>query len=142
MAEKVLLVDDEKDFVEALAERMETRGMNVTATTSGKDALKKVGEESYDAIVLDLQMPEMDGLEALCEIKKIKPEMQIILLTGHATVEKGIEAMKLGAMDLIEKPADLQTITEKIKKAQAKKMILVEKKTEEKMKKIITSKGW
>jgi DNA-binding NtrC family response regulator len=142
MAEKVLLVDDEKDFVEALAERMENRGMNVTSTTSAKDAIKKVEKESYDAIVLDLQMPEMDGLEALSEIKKIKPEMQIILLTGHATVEKGIEAMKLGAMDLIEKPADLQTIAEKIKKAQAKKMILVEKKTEEKMKKIITSKGW
>jgi DNA-binding NtrC family response regulator len=142
MVEKVLLVDDEKDFVEALAERMENRGMNVTSTTSAKDAIEKVKKESYDAIVLDLQMPEMDGLEALSEIKKIKPEMQIILLTGHATVEKGIEAMKLGAMDLIEKPADLQTIAEKIKKAQAKKMILVEKKTEEKMKKIITSKGW
>ncbi len=142
MAEKVLLVDDEQDFVEALAERMSTRGMDVSTTTNAKDALKRIEQESFDAIVLDLQMPEMDGLEALAEIKKMKPELQIILLTGHATVEKGIEAMKLGAMDLIEKPADLQTITEKVKKAQAKKIILVEKKTEEKVKKIITSKGW
>ncbi len=142
MTEKVLLVDDEKDFVEALGERMKNRGMNVTTTTSAKDAINKVTAESYDAIVLDLQMPEMDGMEALKVIKEIKPEMQIILLTGHATVEKGIKAIKMGAMDLIEKPADMQTIIEKIKKAQAKKMILVEKKTEMKIKKIMSSKGW
>ncbi len=142
MAEKVLLVDDEKDFVEALGERMDARGMNVSTTTSGEDAIKKVEKESFDAIVLDLQMPGMDGLEVLAAIKKIKPEMQIILLTGHATVEKGIEAMKLGAMDLIEKPADLETISEKIKKAQAKKMIIVEKQSEDKIRKIVTSKGW
>ncbi len=142
MGEKVLLVDDEKDFIEALGERMENRGMNVSTTTSAKDAIKMVKEESYDAIVLDLQMPEMDGIEALKAIKKINPDMQVILLTGHATVEKGIEAMKLGAMDLIEKPADIETIAEKIKKAQAKKMILVEKKTEEKIRKIISTKAW
>ncbi len=142
MGEKVLLVDDEEDFIEALGERMENRGMKVSTTTSAKDAIKKVKEESYDAIVLDLQMPEMDGIEALKAIKKINPDMQVILLTGHATVEKGIEAMKLGAMDLIEKPADIETIAKKIKKAQAKKMILVEKKTEEKIRKIISTKAW
>ena len=142
MTEKVLLVDDEKDFVEALGERMENRGMNVTTTTSATDAIAKVKAESYDAVVLDLQMPEMDGIQVLRAIKEIKPEMQIILLTGYATVEKGIEAIKMGAMDLIEKPADIAIITEKIKKAQARKMILVEKKTEEKIKKILSSKGW
>jgi len=142
MGEKVLLVDDEKDFIEALGERMENRGMNVSTTTSAKDAIKRVKKESYDAIVLDLQMPEMDGMEALKAIKKINPDMQVILLTGHATVEKGIEAMKLGAMDLIEKPTDIETIAEKIKKAQANKIILVEKKTEEKVRKIISTKGW
>ena len=142
MEEKVLLVDDEKDFIEALGERMANRGMNVSTTTSAKDAVKKVEEESYDAIVLDLQMPEMDGIEALKAIKKINPDMQVILLTGHATVEKGIEAMKLGAMDLIEKPADIETIAEKIKKAQANKMILVEKKTEKKIRQIMSTKAW
>ena len=142
MTEKVLLVDDEKDFVEALGERMKNRGMNVTTTTSATDAIAKVTAESYDAVVLDLQMPEMDGLQVLKAIKKIKPEMQIILLTGYATVEKGIEAIKMGAMDLIEKPADIGIITEKIKKAQARKMILVEKKTKKKIQKILLSKGW
>ena len=142
MEEKVLLVDDEKDFLEALGERMANRGMNVSTTTSAKDAVKSVKKESYDAIVLDLQMPEMDGIEALKAIKKINADMQVILLTGHATVEKGIEAMKLGAMDLIEKPADIETIAEKIKKAQANKMILVEKKTEKKIRQIMSTKAW
>ncbi len=142
MTEKVLLVDDEEEFITALAERMETRGMNVTTTVSPKEALDMVGRESFDAIVLDLQMPEMDGLEVLKILKKTHPDIQIILLTGHATVQKGIEAMKLGAMDLIEKPADIATLTEKIKKAQAKKMILVERKTEEKIKDIISRKAW
>ena len=142
MTEKVLLVDDEKDFVEALGERMKNRGMNVTTTTSATDAIAKVTAETYDAVVLDLQMPEMDGLQVLKAIKELKPEMQIILLTGYATVEKGIEAIKMGAMDLIEKPADIGIITEKIKKAQARKMILVEKKTKKKIQKILLSKGW
>ncbi|MFO7965209.1 MAG: response regulator [Desulfobacterales bacterium] len=142
MTEKILLIDDEKEFVETLAQRMETRGMNVTATVSPKEALDIVGSESFDAVVLDLQMPEMDGLEVLKILKKTQPDIQIILLTGHATVKKGIEAMKLGAMDLLEKPADIATLTEKIKKAQAKKMILVEKRTEEKIKDIITRKAW
>lgn len=142
MAEKVLLVDDEKEFVEGLAERMELRGMNVTACTNPQDALDKVDSESFDAIVLDLQMPGIDGIEALKHIKKTHTEMQVILLSGHATVEKGIEAMKLGAMDFVEKPADINILTDKIKKAQAKKMIIVEEKTEEKVKDIISHKGW
>ena len=142
MTEKILLVDDEKEFVDTLAERMEARGMNVEATTSPKDALELVEKESYDAVVLDLQMPEMNGLEALKILKEKRPEIQVILLTGHATVEKGIEAMKLGALDLIEKPAELSVLTEKIQKAQAKKMILVEKKAEEKIKSIMMTRSW
>jgi FixJ family two-component response regulator len=84
----------------------------------------------------------VDGLEALKILKEKKPELQVILLTGHASVEKGIEAMKLGAMDFLEKPADLSQLTEKIKKAQAKKMLIVEKQTEEKIKKLLEEKGW
>ncbi|MBU0756330.1 MAG: response regulator [Planctomycetes bacterium] len=142
MTEKVLLVDDEQDFLDALAERMRARGMEVSTTTSPKEALEKIEKESFDAIILDFQMPEMDGLAVLKALKTNKPELQVILLTGHATLQKGIEAMKLGAMDFVEKPADLETLTEKIKKAQAKKMILVEKQIEEKMKRILLDKGW
>lgn len=142
MAEKVLLVDDEVDFLDSLAERMRARGMNVDTSSSAREAIQRAEDESFDAIVLDLMMPEMDGLEVLQKLKEKKPELQIILLTGHATLEKGIEAMKLGATDFLEKPADLKTLTEKIQKAQAKKMIIVEKKTEEKIKKIMSERGW
>jgi len=142
MTEKVLLVDDEVDFLDTLSERMKDRGINVSTTTSAEEALKKVDAESYDAIVLDLMMPEMDGLELLKAIKKKRPELQVILLTGYASVGKGIEAMKFGAVDFLEKPADLKVLTEKIKEAQAHKMLIVEKQVEEKMKNIIRVKGW
>jgi DNA-binding NtrC family response regulator len=142
MSEKVLLVDDEVAFLDTLSERMRTRGMEVATSSSGVEALKRVEKESYDVIILDLMMPGVDGLETLKILKEKKPDLQVILLTGQATVEKGIEAMKLGAMDFLEKPADLSQLTEKIKKAQAKKMLLVEKQTEEKIKNLLAEKGW
>ena len=142
MSEKVLIIDDEQEFTEALAERMTNRGMDVSTSSSAIEGLQSVEEKSFDVVVLDLQMPEMDGIETLKILKKKNPELQVILLTGHATVEKGIEAMKLGAMDLLEKPADLTTLTEKIKKAQAKRIILVEKKTEKRIKEIMETRGW
>lgn len=142
MSERVLIIDDEQEFTEALAERMTNRGMTVSTSSSAIEGLQSVEEQSFDVVVLDLQMPEMDGIETLKILKKKRPELQVILLTGHATVEKGIEAMKLGAMDLLEKPADMTTLTEKIKKAQAKKMILVEKKSEARIKEIIENRGW
>ena len=121
---------------------MTNRGMIVSTSSSAIEGLQSVEEKSFDVVVLDLQMPEMDGIETLKILRKKKPELQVILLTGHATVEKGIEAMKLGAMDLLEKPADMTTLTEKIQKAQAKKMILVEKKAEERIKEIMETRGW
>jgi DNA-binding NtrC family response regulator len=142
MSEKVLLVDDEVDFLDTLSERMRTRGMEVVTSRTGVEALQKVEKESFDVIILDLMMPGVDGLEALKILKAKRPELQVILLTGHATVEKGIEAMKLGAMDFLEKPADINLLTEKIKKAQVKKMLIVEKQNEDKIKKILEEKGW
>lgn len=142
MTDKVLLIDDEKDFLDALAERMRTRDIDVTESTSAKDALKKVGAESYDAVVLDLQMPEMDGLEALKILLAKDPKLQVILLTGHATVQKGVEAMKLGAMELLEKPANFDTLMARIKQARARRMVLVSKESEEHIKKILSDKGW
>jgi DNA-binding NtrC family response regulator len=142
MSEKILLVDDEQDFLDVMSERIEARGMEVSTADSAALALEKVESGGFDAIILDLMMPGMDGLEALKAIKKKNPDLQVILLTGHATIEKGIEAMKLGAMDFIEKPADLDKLTEIIKKAQARKMVITERKMEEKMKQIIGTKGW
>ncbi len=140
--ERVLLVDDEEEFISVLSERMETRGIKVDTAPSGKEALKKVEERSYDAIILDLQMPEMDGIETLKNLQAINPDLQIILLTGYATLEKGIEAVKLGAMDFLEKPADIHKLMEIIKEASNRKMMLVEKRAEDEIKKILKTKGW
>lgn len=121
MAEAVLLVDDEPEFLEALAERMRVRGLEVTTTTSTSDALNMAEKGTYDVIVMDLMMPEMKGLEALKKLKDQKSEIQIILLTGYATREMEAEALKLGAVDLIEKPADVELLIETIKKARSQK---------------------
>lgn len=142
MAEKVLLIDDEVEFLEALSERMEIRGMDVTTAENANAAVSAINSGDFDAIVLDLQMPDMNGIDLLKIIRKTNPDMQVILLTGQATLEAGIQAMKLGAMDFMEKPADIDALTDKIKKAQAKKMVIVEKKTEKKVNDILKSKGW
>ena len=142
MTEKVLLVDDEEEFVETLAERMRSRGMEVTTTTSGKSALEQVDKEPFDVVILDLQMPGMDGLEVLARIKKRQPDIQVVLLTGHATVSKSVEAIKRGAMEFLEKPVDLSSLSEIIHKAKATKMILVDRETEDRIKEILQEKGW
>jgi len=142
MHERVLLVDDEEDFLEALSERMRTRGMEVTCSTSAREALKLIEEKSFDVVMLDFQMPEMDGLHALRALKEKRPELQVILLTGHGSVERGVEAMKSGASDFVEKPADFKDLTEKISSARAKKMLMVESKMEEEIRSILRERGW
>jgi len=141
MSEKVLLVDDEKEFLEIMSHRMEAMGMKVTTAESAEQALSILSKTTFDAIVMDFQMPEMDGMEALKAIKNKKPELQIILLTGYATVEKTVEAMKIGATDFLEKPADLDALSKKIKAAKADKMLIVEKQTEDKIKDILQRYG-
>ena len=122
MPAKVLIVDDEKDFLDIMAERMDARGMEVSTATSAENALKMVLKESYDAVIMDLMMPEMDGFKALKLFKETRPDVPIILLTANLPEEKCIEAIKLGAMDVIEKPADLNLLTQKIKEAKARKL--------------------
>ena len=121
MSAKVLLVDDEKDFLDIMTERMVVRGIKVSTATSAEEALKMVQKESFDAVIMDLMMPEMDGFKALKLFKMTRPELPIILLTGNVPEEKCIEAVKLGAMDVIEKPADLNLLTQKIEAAKTLK---------------------
>ena len=142
MTEKILLIDDEQDFLTVMSERMEARNMKVSTASSAREGLAKAAAGSFDAVILDLMMPEMDGIEALKMLKEKNPDLEVILLTGHATIKQGIEAMKLGALDLMEKPANLTELTEKIHAAQAKKMMIVEKKNEAMIKNIIATKGW
>jgi DNA-binding NtrC family response regulator len=142
MTERVLLVDDEEEFVETLAERMRNRGMEVATSHSGAESLDLIEDEPFDVVVLDLQMPGMDGLEALARIKSRKPDIQVVLLTGHATVATSVEAMKLGALEFLEKPIDMETLTKIIGEAKAQKMILVDEDTEERIREILHEKGW
>ncbi len=133
MKERVLLVDDEAEFLDIMAERMRARDMEVITSTSASEALSLMETDSFDAVVMDFMMPEMDGIQALKAIKERKPEMQIILLTGQATVEKSVEAIKAGAIDFVEKPADLDALSEKIKKAHHKKAVIVQKQSQDRV---------
>lgn len=138
----VLLVDDEEQFLKVFSQRLEGKGLKVDTSTTGEEALKKVKGKDFDAIILDLVMPGMSGIETLKRIRSENPDLQIILLTGHATVEKGVEAIKTGAVDFLEKPADLNKILEKVAEAKRKRVLLVEKKHEEHIKELLKSKGW
>ena len=142
MSIKILLVDDEKDFTEVLSERMETRGFSVEIADSGLVAIEKVKVQSYDVIILDLAMPGMDGIDVLKILLKENPDFQIIFLTGHATLEKGIEAVKLGAVEFMEKPVNIEHLLEKVNEAKSRRDVLSEKKTEENIKDILKKKGW
>ena len=139
---KVLLVDDEREFVETLAMRLETRGFRVAVAETGEMAVEKVQEQSFDAILLDLAMPGMDGIDTLKRLRELNPDSQVVLLTGRATVQKATEAMRLGALDLLEKPVDIEVLVERIEEAATNKMRLSEQRIEEEMTDILRKKGW
>ncbi len=143
MAEaKILIVDDEQEYRDILTERMEARNFEVDKAENGLDALEKLSGSSYDAIILDMMMPGMDGLATLKKIREKYPDMQVILLTGHATVQKGVDAIKLGALDFIEKPAEIETLTTKIKEAKENRLLLVEKHNEDAVKNALRKFGF
>ena len=139
---KVLLVDDEKDFVETLAERLEVRGFDVKTSLSGDDALDLVREHEFDVIVLDVLMPGKDGIETLKEIKTLIPLVHVIMLTGNATVETAIQGMKLGAYDYLLKPTETTDLLEKINKAHNLKTEHEERIRKAEINGIIKRRGW
>ena len=143
MAEgRVLLVDDEEEFIELLAERMRTRGLTVRTVYSGAGAVALLEQESFDAVVLDMVMPEMDGMETLRRLRELRPELQVILLTGYADLPTGVAAIKEGAADYLEKPADINQLLTKINNAKARTALLFEERMQEKIDKILRKKGW
>ncbi|MEN8691705.1 MAG: response regulator [Desulfobacterales bacterium] len=121
----VLLVDDEAPFLETLSKRIAKRNLKVSTALSGSEALDKLkaggGASNYDVVILDVKMPGMDGLETLAAIKQKHPNMEVIMLTGHATVESAIEGMKTGAFDYLMKPCDIDLLLAKIDRAVVKK---------------------
>ena len=120
----VLVVDDEVQFVETLVKRLAKRGVKVGAAHSGQQALDVLagsGATRTDVVILDVKMPGMDGLETLAAIKEQHPLVEVIMLTGHATVESAIEGMKRGAFDYLMKPCDLEVLMTKLNQAAVKK---------------------
>ena len=139
---RVLLVDDEEDFLKTLAERLESRGLKVTTATSGERALASVEGREYDLIVLDLAMPGFDGIETLKRIKARQPDAEIIMLSGQGSIKTSIEAMKLGACDFLQKPVDINELMGKIGEAREKRMLMLETKSIAEIEKILHTKGW
>ncbi len=119
---KVLLVDDEKEFVEALAERLQMRDLSSDTVYDGEQAISFVEDKEPDVMVLDLKMPGIDGIEVLKRVKKTYPKIQIIILTGHGTEKDEEQARQLGAFDYMEKPVNIDDLVTRMKKAFRNKM--------------------
>jgi DNA-binding NtrC family response regulator len=119
---KVLVVDNEVEFASTLVERLRLRNIVAKGVFSGEDALSMITDCSPDVIILDLQMPDMSGLNVLSKVKDLDPTIEVILLTGHGSFEAGITGMELGAFDYIIKPVDLTLLMEKIAEAYKKRL--------------------
>jgi DNA-binding NtrC family response regulator len=136
---KVLLVDDEEEFTFTLSKRLEARNLKVKTVNRGEDAVEMADEQEFDAIILDLSMPGMDGLETLQKIKEKHPDVEIIMLTGYASVESSDKAMKIGAEDFLEKPVNIKYLMSKIEEAHKKRVVVLQKRSKEEIKSILKS---
>lgn len=120
---RVLIVDDEVDFLETIVKRLRDREFSVHGVNNGVDALGYLEDNEVDIVVLDVKMPRMDGLTVLKHIKSRWPLVEVIMLTGHASVESGIQGMQIGAFDYLMKPARLDDLLKKIRQAYERKIL-------------------
>jgi len=120
---RVLIVDDEGEFVETIVKRLRDRGLVAEGVASGPEALSLLNERDFDVCVLDYRMPGMDGIETLRHMKKKKPLMEVIMLTGHGSVESGIQGLQLGAYNYVMKPAPLKDLLYQMEQAYERKLI-------------------
>jgi DNA-binding NtrC family response regulator len=117
----VLIVDDEKDFVEMLSQRFQDDGHVVRVAYDAEEGLESLAEQEPDVVVLDIRMPGMDGIAALRKIRARHPLVEVVLLTGHGSVETAVEGLKLGAYDYLQKPTKYEELLETLKAARARK---------------------
>jgi DNA-binding NtrC family response regulator len=127
---KVLIVDDEDRFRTTLRKLLTVREMEVMDVGSAKDAFSELEKNLYDVILLDVKMPEMNGIEALGKIKKLYPGVEVIILTGHASVDAAVEIMKLGGYEYLLKPCPIDELAGKIESAWERKIARDKRKTE------------
>jgi len=137
----VLLVDDEVPFVETMTKRLSKRELMVLPAYSGREALEKLEKNGVDVVILDVKMPGMDGIETLREIKRAHPLVEVIMLTGHATVETAVEGMRLGAFDYLMKPCEIDELLAKVAEAKEKKSTHEQKILDARMKEITLRRG-
>lgn len=116
---RILIVDDEEDLVATMAERMTLRDIRAEAVTSGLDALQCMNEREFDALVLDVKMPGIDGLQLMAEIRRKYPNLPVVILTGHGSAADAERGMRQGAFDYLMKPVDIDRLIEKLRKAVA-----------------------
>jgi DNA-binding NtrC family response regulator len=114
---KLLIADDELEFASTLVARLELRNFQVTMVNTGQDAIQAVEQDFPDLLILDLKMPDLDGLEVLAILREKYPNLKVIILTGHGSFDAGREGMELGACDYIMKPVDLNRLIEAVKTA-------------------------
>ena len=139
---KVLLVDEEEEFVRTLSERIQLRDIGSKVVLDGEKAVESLEEEIPDVMVLDLKMPGMNGIEVLKKVKEAYPQVKVVMLTGHGTIQTGIEGMKLGAYDFLIKPTDTLDLVEKIEGAYRLKSGHEERIRQAEIKSILKRKGW
>ncbi len=139
---RVLLVDDEEQFVDVLSQRLMTRNFEVLTASSGDDAISILEKIDIDVVVLDVMMPGRDGIATLTEIKRIKPLAEVIMLTGNTTVDTAISGMKLGAYDYLLKPTDTMILMEKLNQAYQRKRDQEERIRNAEVDRIINTKGY
>jgi len=118
---QVLLIDDEEEFVTTLAERLQLRGLRPVTATDGETGLKLIMESSFDAVILDVMMPGLSGLEVLARIKNFNSQIPVIILTGHGRPEDGPRGLQLGAFDYLIKPFDIDELIRKIDEAASRR---------------------
>jgi DNA-binding NtrC family response regulator len=124
----ILLVDDEETFLKTMKKRLSKRNLQVLTNLNGQEALETIDKHrNLDVVILDVKMPGMDGIETLQAIKAAYPLIEVIMLTGHATVESAVEGMKLGAYDYLMKPCDLDELMQKVEQAAENKRLHEEK---------------
>ena len=124
---KLMLVDDEKRYLQTTAKLMEKKGIEVVTAQSGEQALDLLRTHDVHVVILDIKMPGMDGFKTLRAIKTLYPQVEVIMLTGHATMDSAIEGLQFGAFDYVMKPADIDDIVNKAYEAFEKRRRLDEK---------------
>ncbi|MFP5213503.1 MAG: response regulator [Acidobacteriota bacterium] len=119
---KVLIVDDEERFRTTLKKLLTVNSLEADEVGSARAAIEALAERSYDVVLLDVKMPEMNGIEALAEIKRINPTIEVIILTGHASVDVAVEIMRLGGYEYLLKPCPIEELLLKIDSAYERKI--------------------